>query len=142
MTGSPSRSRRQPPASPNSPRFEKRPWGSFEILDEGAGYKVKRLIVESGHRLSLQRHRFRAEHWVIIAGAPRVRVGGRTRRLKSRNTVTVPRGAWHRIENPGRQPVVIIEVQPGAYLGEDDIVRRAADYGRQNPAPTGRRRRS
>jgi len=110
--------------------FERRPWGEFETLEEGAGYKVKRLVIEPGQRLSLQRHRFRAEHWVVVAGAPRVVVGGRVRRLRPRGTVDVPRGAWHRIENPGRRPVVIIEVQHGPYLGEDDIVRRHDDYGR------------
>ena len=110
--------------------FERRPWGGFETLAEGAGFKVKRLVVEPGHRNSLQRHRFRAEHWVVVAGAPRIVVGGEVRRLKPRGTVDVPRGAWHRIENPGRRPVVIIEVQHGSYLGEDDIVRRHDDYGR------------
>ena len=110
--------------------FERRPWGEFETLAEGAGYKVKRLVVEPGHRISLQRHRFRSEHWVVVAGAPRIVVGARVRRLKPRDTVDVPRGAWHRIENPGRRPVVIIEVQHGSYLGEDDIVRRHDDYGR------------
>jgi mannose-6-phosphate isomerase-like protein (cupin superfamily) len=110
--------------------FERRPWGGFETLEEGAGYKVKRLVVEPGHRISLQRHRFRAEHWVIVAGAPRVVIKGRARRLKPRATVDVPRGAWHRIENPGRRPVVIIEVQHGPHLDEDDIIRRHDDYGR------------
>ena len=110
--------------------FERRPWGGFEILQVGPGYKVKHLVVQPGHRISLQRHRFRAEHWVVVAGAPRVVIEGRGRRLKPRATVDVPRGAWHRIENPGRRPVVIIEVQHGAYLGEDDIVRRHDDYGR------------
>ncbi len=110
--------------------IERRPWGEFETLEEGAGYKVKRLVVKPGHRISLQRHRFRAEHWVIVAGAPRVVVSGRARRVKPRAAVDVPRGAWHRIENPGRRPVVIIEVQHGPYLGEDDIVRRQDDYGR------------
>lgn len=120
--------------------FERRPWGTFEVLEEGAGYKVKRLVVEPGHRISLQRHRFRAEHWVVVAGAPRVVVGARVRRLKPRGTVDVPRGAWHRIENPGRRPVVIIEVQHGSRLGEDDIVRKQDDYGRTPRAPAPGRR--
>ena len=115
--------------------FERRPWGGFEVLEEGAGYKVKRLVVEPGHRISLQRHRFRAEHWVVVAGAPRIVVGARVRRLKPRGTVDVPRGAWHRIENPGRCPAVIIEVQHGSRLGEEDIVRRQDDYGRVARAP-------
>ncbi len=75
---------------------------------------------------------------VVIAGAPRVRVGDRTRRLEAEGTVTIPKGVWHRIENPGRAPVVIIEVQHGAYLGEDDIVRRADDYGRVDAAASPR----
>ncbi len=110
--------------------FERRPWGGFETLEEGAGYKVKRLVVEPGHRISLQRHRFRAEHWVVVAGAPRIVIEGRARRLKPCGTVDVPRGAWHRIENPGRRPVVIIEIQLGRRVEEDDIIRRQDDYGR------------
>jgi mannose-1-phosphate guanylyltransferase/mannose-6-phosphate isomerase len=119
---------------PESPKddgtFVERPWGGFQTIDEGEGYKVKRLVVQPGCRLSLQQHRFRAEHWVIIAGRPRIIVGARARRLRARETVDVPRGAWHRIENPGKSRVVIIEVQHGPYLGEDDIIRRADDYGR------------
>ena len=110
--------------------FERRPWGGFQTLETGVGYKVKRLVVEPGHRISLQRHRFRAEHWVIVAGAPRIVIGVKAKRLKPRATVDVPRGAWHRIENPGRHPVVIIEVQHGAHLEEEDIIRRHDDYGR------------
>ena len=110
--------------------FEARPWGGFQTLEQGAGWKVKRIVVEPGHRLSLQRHRFRAEHWVVIAGAPRIVIEGRSRRLPVRGAVAVPRGAWHRIENPGRRAAVIIEVQHGRYLREDDIIRRQDDYGR------------
>ena len=124
--------------------FEARPWGGFQTLEEGAGWKVKRIVVEPGHRLSLQRHRFRAEHWVVIAGAPRIVIEGRARRLSVRGAVSVPRGAWHRIENPGRKAAVIIEVQHGRYLGEDDIIRRQDDYGRAGPSaerrPPGRAR--
>ena len=116
--------------------FVERPWGGFQTIDEGEGYKVKRLVVRPGCRLSLQQHRFRAEHWVIIAGRPRIIVGARARRLRARETVDVPRGAWHRIENPGKSQVVIIEVQHGPYLGEDDIIRRQDDYGRAAPAST------
>jgi mannose-6-phosphate isomerase len=117
-------------AIPADGALERRPWGSFRVLEEGVGYKVKRLVVDPGHRLSLQRHRFRAEHWVVIAGSPRVVVDDRARRLKPKDAVTVPQGAWHRIENPAKAPVVIIEVQHGSYLGEDDIERRQDDYGR------------
>jgi mannose-6-phosphate isomerase-like protein (cupin superfamily) len=122
--------------------FHARPWGGYQVLEEGREYKVKRLVVQPGHRLSLQRHRRRAEHWVVVAGAPRVVVGARTLRLRPRGTVDVPRGAWHRIENPGKAPVVIIEVQTGDYLGEDDIVRRQDDYGRAGAASAPGRRRA
>jgi mannose-6-phosphate isomerase-like protein (cupin superfamily) len=121
--------------------FVNRPWGGYQTLDEGAGYKVKRLVVEPGRRLSLQQHQFRAEHWVIIAGRPRVIVDDRTRRLKARDTVDVPQGAWHRIENPSKSQAVIIEVQHGPYLGEDDIIRREDDYGRAEPGSPARRTR-
>lgn len=122
--------------------FETRPWGGFITVEEGRGYKVKRLLVRPGQRLSLQRHRFRAEHWVVVSGSPRVIISGRPKRLKPRGAVDVPRGAWHRIENPGRAPVVLIEVQHGPYLGEDDIIRRQDDYGRAAPTPAkGRARR-
>ena len=122
--------------------FVRRPWGGFQTLDEGAGYKVKRLVVAPGCRLSLQQHRFRAEHWVIIAGRPRVIISDRARRLRARETVDVPRGAWHRIENPGKTQVVIIEVQHGPYLGEDDIIRREDDYGRVDQAAAAGRTRN
>ena len=110
--------------------FVTRPWGGFETIEEGPGYKVKRLVVEPGGRLSLQRHRLRAESWIVVSGTPRVIVSGRARRVRAREMVTVPKGAWHRIENHGRAQVVIIEVQHGPYLGEDDIIRRQDDYGR------------
>ena len=117
--------------------FETRPWGGFQTIQEGAGYKVKRLVVEPGARLSLQRHRYRAESWIVVSGSPRMIVSGRARRVRARDAVAVPRGAWHRIENPGRTPVVIIEVQHGPYLGEDDIERRQDDYGRVGPSEPG-----
>jgi mannose-6-phosphate isomerase-like protein (cupin superfamily) len=113
--------------------FETRPWGGFQTIEEGTGYKVKRLVVEPGARLSLQRHRFRAESWIVVSGSPRMIVAGRARRVRPREAIAVPRGAWHRIENPGRTQAVIIEVQHGPYLGEDDIIRRHDDYGRVNP---------
>ena len=119
--------------------FVARPWGGFETIEEGAGYKVKRLVVEPGGRLSLQRHRLRAESWIVVSGTPRIIVSGRARRLRAREMVNVPRGAWHRIENRGRARVVIIEVQHGPYLGEDDIIRRQDDYGRADGAPSAAR---
>ena len=99
-----------------------KPWGSFSTLEEGPGYKIKRL--------SLQKHSRRAEHWVVVAGTATVVRGDRCLRLRERQCVVIPRGSWHRVENRGRRPVVIIEVQHGDYLGEDDIIRKADDYGR------------
>ena len=118
--------------------FETRPWGSFSTLEEGPGYKIKRLVVQPGCRLSLQKHRHRAEHWVVVAGTATVVKGSRHLTLRGRQCTVIPRQAWHRIENRGREPVVIIEVQHGAYLGEDDIIRKQDDYGRIEPrAKTG-----
>jgi mannose-6-phosphate isomerase-like protein (cupin superfamily) len=139
---------RRPPTDPERaaappPEVEAvvtRPWGTFQTLEEGPGYKVKRLVVNPGSRLSLQRHRHRAEHWVVVAGAPRVIVGRRVRMLGERGRASVPRGAWHRIENPGDIHVVIIEVQHGHYLGEDDIIRREDDYGRAERGKASRAR--
>ena len=123
--------------------FEHRPWGGFSTLEEGPGYKVKRLVVAPGQRFSYQKHHRRAEHWVVVAGAPRVILNGRRHQLRVHDAITIPRGAWHRAENRGRIPAVIIEVQQGPYLGEDDIVRGQDDYGRTTtgaaPAPSPRR---
>ena len=118
--------------------FETRPWGSFSTLEEGPGYKIKRLVVQPGCRLSLQKHRHRAEHWVVVAGTATVVKGRRRLTLRGRQCTVIPRQAWHRIENRGREPVVIIEVQHGAYLGEDDIIRKQDDYGRIEPRAASR----
>jgi mannose-6-phosphate isomerase len=109
---------------------ERRPWGSFHTLEEGPGYKVKRLVILPGQRLSLQKHRQRAEHWVVVTGRATVTNGPTVRTLARRACTVIPRQAWHRIENRGRTPAVVIEVQHGSYLGEDDIVRKQDDYGR------------
>ncbi len=111
--------------------FERRPWGSFSTLEEGPGYKVKRLVVEPGGRLSLQKHRHRAEHWVVVAGTATVIRGKQTFALRQRQCAVIRRQSWHRIENRGRKTVVLIEVQHGDYLGEDDILRKQDDYGRK-----------
>ncbi len=110
--------------------FDERPWGNYLVLDEGAGYKVKRIVVHPGRRLSLQRHRRRHEHWIVITGTARVTRNDEVFDLESRQTVDIPLGALHRIENPGSDPLVIIEVQHGDYLGEDDIERISDDFGR------------
>jgi mannose-6-phosphate isomerase len=120
---------------------ESRPWGSFATLEEGPGYKVKRLTVLPGQRLSLQKHRHRAEHWTVVAGTATVVQGRRESVLTPRQCAVIRRGAWHRIANPGRVPLVVIEVQHGDYLGEDDIIRRQDDYGRaERRAPSAERR--
>lgn len=113
-----------------SPLFDKRPWGSFTVLDEGAGYKVKRIEVLPGKRLSYQRHARRAEHWMVVAGTAMVTLDGEQVQLSCGEIVDIPIGAAHRIENPGAAQLVFIEIMRGDYLGEDDIVRLEDDYNR------------
>jgi mannose-6-phosphate isomerase-like protein (cupin superfamily) len=120
-------------APPSPEPFEARPWGGFTVLDEGQGYKVKRIAVAPGHRLSYQKHTRRAEHWVVVAGVARVTLDDRIIDVRVGETVDVAVGAAHRIENPGREPLLFVEVQLGGYLGEDDIVRLQDDYGRSAP---------
>lgn len=114
----------------NSPKYDERPWGNFTVLDEADGYKVKRIEVLPGKRLSYQKHAQRAEHWFIVAGTAKVTLDGTEVLLKPGEYVDIPVGAAHRIENPGEEKVVFIEVQRGGYLGEDDIVRLQDDFGR------------
>ena len=109
---------------------EERPWGAWQLLDEGEGFKVKRIVVTPGARLSLQRHELRAEHWFVVAGTAVCTLGDETVVLGPGETADVAVGQAHRIANQGDQPVVIIEIQRGAYSGEDDIVRLEDDYGR------------
>ncbi len=107
-----------------------RPWGSYTILEEGPDYKVKRVTLKPGGRLSLQLHHQRSEHWVVIAGTARVTRDGAVFDLKPGQSIGIPKQTTHRLENPGTSTVEIIEVQTGPYLGEDDIVRFQDDYGR------------
>lgn len=109
---------------------EERPWGSFEILLEEAGLKVKRIMVKPGKRLSLQSHEHRAENWVVARGQALVTVGDEVVRLEKRQAVFIPEKTRHRMENPGKQELVFIEVQTGTYLGEDDITRFQDDFDR------------
>ena len=102
----------------------------YEVLAEGDRYKVKRLVVEPGHRLSLQMHQNRNEHWVIVEGSALVTVGDDEVRLQGSQHVTIPAKTKHRIANTGTIALVFIEVQCGSYLGEDDIVRFEDDYRR------------
>lgn len=109
---------------------ETRPWGCWTVLEEGEGYKVKRIEISPGHRLSLQLHKHRSEHWIVVAGTAMVTIGDRTSVVLTQESTFVPVGTLHRIENRGPHPLTIIEIQNGAYLGEDDIVRLQDDYGR------------
>ena len=107
-----------------------RPWGYYEVLSDEPDHKVKRIVVYSGQRLSLQRHRFRAEHWYILCGEGTVVLDGQSLHLEASRSFDVPRGALHRIMNPGTENLVFIEIQTGKYFGEDDIERLDDDYGR------------
>ncbi len=107
-----------------------RPWGSYTVLEEGIGYKVKKITVNPHERLSLQLHHQRAEHWVIIQGTARATVGKDICFYDAQQTIDIPVGTMHRLENPTDEPLEIIEVQSGVYLGEDDIVRFDDHYGR------------
>jgi len=107
-----------------------RPWGSYETTDQGHRFRVKRLVVNPAQKLSLQMHHHRAEHWVVVQGTAKVERDGQTVLLAENETAYIPIGTRHRLENPGRIPLHLIEVQTGAYLEEDDIVRFEDVYGR------------
>jgi mannose-1-phosphate guanylyltransferase/mannose-6-phosphate isomerase len=108
-----------------------RPWGSYDSIENGPRFQVKRLKVKPGATLSLQMHHHRAEHWIVVSGTARITRGEETFLLEENQSTYIPIGVRHRIENPGKIPVHIIEVQSGSYLGEDDIVRFEDRYGRQ-----------
>ncbi len=108
-----------------------RPWGSYDSVDAGEGFQVKRLKVKPGAVLSLQMHHHRAEHWIVVSGVAKITRGEETFLLKENESTYIPIGTKHRIENPGDVPVHIVEVQSGSYLGEDDIVRFDDRYGRE-----------
>jgi mannose-6-phosphate isomerase len=116
--------------SDNSPQFDRRPWGTFTVLDEGDGFKVKRIEVLPGKRLSYQKHARRAEHWVVVKGTAKVTLDDREVVVEAGQAIDIAVGAAHRVENSGEETLVFIEVQRGGYLGEDDIVRLQDDFGR------------
>jgi mannose-1-phosphate guanylyltransferase / mannose-6-phosphate isomerase len=107
-----------------------RPWGSYHSIDQGPRFQVKRIVVKQGGRLSLQLHHHRAEHWIVVRGTARVTIGEEVRTVHENESVYIPIGARHRLENPGKIDLELIEVQTGSYLGEDDIVRIEDDYRR------------
>ena len=114
----------------SSARFDERPWGNYTVLDEADGFKVKRIEVLPGKRLSYQKHARRAEHWFVVAGTARVTLDDEEITVDAGEAIDIAIGAAHRVENPGEETLVFIEVQRGGYLGEDDIVRLQDDFGR------------
>jgi mannose-1-phosphate guanylyltransferase/mannose-6-phosphate isomerase len=108
-----------------------RPWGSYQSVDNGERHQVKRIIVKPGSRLSLQKHHHRAEHWIVVRGAARVTINETVKTVHENESVYIPMGAVHRLDNPGKILLELIEVQTGSYLGEDDIIRIEDDYRRE-----------
>ena len=113
-------------------RHVARPWGSYDSVDHGRRFQVKRIVVKPGATLSLQMHHHRAEHWVVVSGTAEVTNGDKVMLLSENQSTYIPLGQVHRLRNPGKVPLEIIEVQSGSYLGEDDIVRLEDTYGRAN----------
>jgi len=109
---------------------ERRPWGSFTVLDDAGTHKVKRMVVDPGRRLSYQRHSHRAEHWFVVAGSAVVTLDGAEQRLEPGDAIDIAQGAAHRIENVGSEELVFVEVQHGTSFEEDDIERLDDDFGR------------
>lgn len=110
--------------------FDRRPWGSYEVLEEAPAFKVKRIEVLPGKRLSYQKHSQRAEHWFVVEGTAKVTLDGNEITVRTGESIDIPIGSAHRVENPGSEDLIFIEVQRGTYLGEDDIVRLEDDFGR------------
>jgi len=106
------------------------PWGSWQVLAEGREHKVKRIEVKPGHRFSLQWHNRRDEHWVVVSGQARIEIGDKIVKAKPGKYIFIPKKTKHRLQNPGKNRLVVIEVQRGKYLEEDDIIRQEDDYGR------------
>jgi mannose-6-phosphate isomerase-like protein (cupin superfamily) len=113
-----------------SPEFDERPWGNYTVLDSGEGFKVKRIEVLPGKRLSYQRHAHRAEHWQVVQGTAKVTLNGRETLVGKGGIVDIAVGTKHRVENPEKELLIFIEIQLGSYLDEDDIERFEDDFGR------------
>lgn len=110
--------------------FDRRPWGTYTVLEEAPNFKVKRIEVLPGKRLSYQKHSQRAEHWFVVEGTAKITLDGKDITIGAGEAIDIPIGSAHRVENPGNNDLIFIEVQRGTYLGEDDIVRLEDDYGR------------
>tara|TARA_B100001996_G_scaffold165568_1_gene126231 strand:+ start:519 stop:857 length:339 start_codon:yes stop_codon:yes gene_type:complete len=109
---------------------EERPWGWYEVIDQGNRYKVKRIEVNPNASLSLQKHLHRAEHWVVVEGTAQIEVDGKISIIKENESTYIPLGSKHRLSNRGKIPLRIVEIQSGSYLEEDDIERFDDNYGR------------
>ncbi|HQK33841.1 MAG TPA: cupin domain-containing protein, partial [Spirochaetales bacterium] len=109
-----------------------RPWGSYTVFESEPGYKIKKIIVKPGERLSLQKHYHRNEHWVVVSGTATVTIGDEVRYIRPNESTYIKMGEVHRLANEGKIPVVLIEVQVGEYTEEDDIVRIDDDYKRES----------
>ena len=115
----------------NSPKFDQRPWGNFTVIDEGDGFKVKRIEVLPNKRLSYQKHKRRAEHWFVVRGIAKITLNGVKYLVKKGEAIDISVGTAHRVENPDTEEMLIfIETQTGDYFGEDDIIRLEDDFGR------------
>jgi mannose-1-phosphate guanylyltransferase len=112
-------------------RFEQRPWGSFETLHEEKGFKIKKIIVKPKEQLSLQMHFNRSENWTVVEGVAEVTIGNTVSKLKTGESCRIKKKQKHSLKNPGRKDLVLVEVQTGDYLGEDDIIRFSDKYGRE-----------
>jgi mannose-6-phosphate isomerase len=110
--------------------YDQRPWGNYTVLDEGSDFKVKRIEVLPEKRLSYQKHARRTEHWFVVRGVAKVTLNGEDILVNAGRSVDIPVGTAHRVENPGPETLVFVEVQTGDYFGEDDIVRLEDDFGR------------
>ena len=108
-----------------------RTWGWYEVIDQGERFKVKNIEVKPGHRLSLQKHHHRTEHWIVVSGTAEVQLNDAKQLIGENLSTYVPLGCKHRLSNPGKIPLKIIEVQSGPYLEEDDIERLEDDHGRK-----------
>jgi mannose-1-phosphate guanylyltransferase len=116
---------------PNFHRVVYRPWGCFDSVEQGERFKVKRISVKPGAKLSLQMHHHRAEHWIVVSGTAKVQRGDEEMMLTENESTYIHIGETHSLENPGKVPLELIEIQTGSYLGEDDIVRFEDKYGRE-----------
>jgi mannose-1-phosphate guanylyltransferase len=111
-------------------RTSYRPWGGYSSILMGERFQVKRLFVKPGKRLSLQKHHHRSEHWIVVRGTAEVQIGETVQMLRENQSVYIPQGDVHRLSNPGKILLELIEVQTGSYLGEDDIIRLEDTFGR------------